>query len=87
MNFGNMFSLKTFLNLRINFLIVFPPGVSAAYSQVPTPCNVDYYKLGCYMDQYYPRGLPQLLFTDRDRSSPNFQQNIDWKNWDQYLHR
>ncbi|XP_031571018.1 uncharacterized protein LOC116305279 [Actinia tenebrosa] len=54
--------------------------------QVATPCDVDYYKLGCYIDQYYSRGLPQLLFTDRDRSSPYFQQYINWKNWDQYLH-
>ena len=50
-------------------------------------CDKDYYKLGCYRDKYYPRTLPQLLFTDRDPLNPSFQENVDWKNWDQYIHR
>ena len=47
--------------------------------------GASYYKIGCYKDKS-PRPLPELLFTDRDKSSPKYSGHpVDWSNWNSYL--
>jgi len=50
-------------------------------------CPVDFSKKGCFNDlQAGSRPLPQLMFTDLDKSSTEYSGlPVDWGNWDAYL--
>ncbi|XP_028513060.1 uncharacterized protein LOC114574501 [Exaiptasia diaphana] len=50
-------------------------------------CNVYTERLGCYKDSVLPsRPLPELVFTDRDSTSPAYTGGfIDLKNWNLYM--
>ena len=47
---------------------------------------MDFIKKGCYNDLRNARPLPQLMFTDLDKSSPDFSGfPMEWGNWDSHL--
>ena len=52
-----------------------------------TACPAKYTKLGCFKDDMNsPRPLPELLFTDRDKSVKKYSNiSIDWDNWNSYI--
>ncbi|XP_031574004.1 uncharacterized protein LOC116307825 isoform X2 [Actinia tenebrosa] len=50
-------------------------------------CEAPFHKIGCFQDDMkVPRPLPELLFTDRDQTSPvSSGIALDWNNWSTYL--
>lgn len=71
--------------MRLFFLafLVFRMSFSSVHGQHVT-CERSFYKLGCFQDRTWSRSMSKLLINDRGRSSQS--QQIDWKNWEAYMH-
>ena len=49
-------------------------------------CPVDFIKKGCFNDLQSPRPLPQMMFTDLDKTNSKFSGvPVDWGRWNGYL--
>ncbi|XP_048578036.1 uncharacterized protein LOC116611466 [Nematostella vectensis] len=64
----------------IRVLVIFL--LATVVEAVNQTCSEDFYKLGCFRDSRWSRGMSELLINDRQRSSPN---QLNWNDWNKYL--
>ena len=51
-------------------------------------CSLEREWIGCYKDNGYQRAFPELLLTARDNTSAvYFGENINWKDWENFIDR
>lgn len=51
-------------------------------------CSLEREWIGCYKDNGYQRAFPELLLTARDDTSAvYFGENINWKDWENFIDR